>query len=171
MVKKTIHAAALFAVLFITWYILSGVASPIFFIYALVSCSLATLLALRMDVIDQEGHPFHLALTAPVYWLWLLREMLKSGIGVTRAVWTPKHTISPNFAWVPATQQSDLGRTILANSITLTPGTVCVDIENDRVFIHALEQASISDLNEGVMDRRVSRLVSGYSHHYKKGRA
>lgn len=162
MIKKIFHASALFAVLFGTWYVLSGISTPIFLIYAGVSCSLATLLALRMNVIDTEGHPFHLAFSAPIYWLWLLKEMLKSGLTVTRAVWTPEHHITPNFAWIPASQSCDLGRTIYANSITLTPGTVCVDIENDYAFVHALESASIDDLNKGVMDRRVTKLTGSH---------
>jgi multicomponent Na+:H+ antiporter subunit E len=168
MVKKILHATALFAVLFVTWYILSGIASPVFLVYGLVSCALATLLALRMDVVDKEGHPFHLAFTAPFYWLWLLKEMLKSGIAVTRAVWAPTHKITPNFAWVPVTQTCDLGRTILANSITLTPGTVCVDIDKKRAFIHALEQTSIDDLLTGEMDRKVHDLTSGNKHGKKE---
>ncbi|MCH2546258.1 MAG: Na+/H+ antiporter subunit E [Alphaproteobacteria bacterium] len=169
MVKKTFHAAILFAVLFATWFALSGISSKLFLIYGAISCTLATLLTLRMHVLDNEGHPFHLAIAAPLYWLWLFKEMIKSGLSVTRAVWSPWHKITPNFAWVPSTQHCDLGRTIFANSITLTPGTVCVDIDKKKAFVHALEQASVDDLNEGTMDRSVTRLTSGKHHSKKKG--
>lgn len=168
MMKKLLHAIALFAVLYGTWLVLSDVRSPLFFGFGVASAALVTLLALRMDVVDKEGHPFHLALSAPFYWLWLAKEMLKSGISVTRAVWSPTHNITPNFAWVPATQSCDLGRTIYANSIILTPGTVCVDIDRKRAFVHALEQSSIDDLNSGEMDRRVSKLTATGAHGKKR---
>lgn len=161
MVKKTFHAAVLFTVLYVAWLALSGIFSPVFFIYGAISCTLATLLALRMKVVDTEGQPFHLALTAPFYWLWLLKEMLKSGLGVTRVVWSYAYAISPGFAWVSTTQTSDIGHAVFANSITLTPGTVCVNIEKNRIFIHALEQSSIDDLHEGEIDRRVRRMMTG----------
>lgn len=165
MIRKSFHALLLFAVLFGTWLIFSGIHTPRFYVFGLVSSALATFLALRMNVVDKEGHPFHLALTAPLYWLWLLKEMVKSGIGVTRIVWSPEQTITPNFAWLSITQDCDLGRTIYANSITLTPGTVCIDIERKRVFVHALEQSSIHELEDGDMDRRVSKLTRSSHQH------
>lgn len=159
MIKRTFHALSLFLVLFATWYLLSGINSPLFFAFGAVSSALATLLALRMQVVDQEGHPFHLAFSAPLYWLWLLKEMVKSGLTVTRIVWSPELRISPNFAWLHTKQLCDLGRTIYANSITMTPGSVCVEIKRERVFIHALEQSSIDELAEGGMDNRILKLV------------
>lgn len=173
MIRKIFHALLLFAVLFGTWLVFSGIHTPRFYWFGAISSGLATLLALRMNVVDNEGHPFHLAFTAPLYWLWLTKEMVKSGLSVTRAVWSAEQVISPKFAWLPITQDCDLGRTIYANSITLTPGTVCIDIERKRVFIHALEQSSIRDLEGGNMDKRVSRLTRNAHHHspsQKKGK-
>ena len=114
----------------------------------------------RMHVADSEGHPFHLALSAPFYWLWLFKEMIKSGLRVTQLVWSPTMKINPDFAWVPSTQNCDLGRAIYANSITLTPGTVCVRVLENKMFIHALEKDSIAELKDGNMDRRVTKLAS-----------
>lgn len=168
MIRKTLHTLLLFAVLFGTWLVFSGIHTPRFYLFGLISSALATALALRMNVVDNEGHPFHLAFTAPLYWLWLLKEMVKSGLGVTKLVWSPNETIAPHFAWLKITQNCDLGRTIYANSITLTPGTVCIDIENKRVFVHALEKASIRDLENGNMDRRVSKLTSNSDKHYAR---
>jgi multicomponent Na+:H+ antiporter subunit E len=168
MLKKIIHALLLFSVLFGTWLVLSGVHGRLFLFYGAASAAIATLMALRMNVVDKEGHPFHLAFTAPLYWLWLLREMILSALRVTRAVWSPDHLISPGFARVRSTQDCDLGRTIFANSITLTPGTVCVDIEEGSAYIHALEQSAIDALNRGEMDRRVARLTTSSRHHGAK---
>lgn len=168
MIRKSFHALLLFAVLFATWYVFSGIRTPQFLLFGAISSAIAALLALRMQVVDQEGHPFHLTLTAPIYWLWLAKEMIKSGLAVTRLVWTPENNATPSFAWLPISQNCDLGRTIYANSITLTPGTVCVDIEHKRVFVHALEESSIDELKDGGMNNRVARLTRSKHHHTPK---
>lgn len=161
MVTRTLHIAALFGALFITWLVLSGQDDLVFMIYGAIACFLSCVLALRMQVVDNEGHPFHLAFTAPLYWLWLLKEMLISGLAVTRIVWLRRPT-QPSFAWVSLSQRNDLGRTIYANSVTLTPGTVCVNVEQKRIFIHALDRPSIADLEMGEMDRRVTALATRF---------
>ena len=55
-------------------------------------------------------------------------------------------------------QNSNAGRVIFANSITLTPGTVSVYVEKGEVTIHALSQASANSYEDGSMDARVSAL-------------
>jgi multicomponent Na+:H+ antiporter subunit E len=59
---------------------------------------------------------------------------------------------------VTSTQQTGMGRVIYGNSITLTPGTITVDMEGDQVIVHALTQATADGVREGGMDRRVTAL-------------
>lgn len=159
MVRKILHTAALFLTLLAVWYVLSGIATPLFLVFGVASSAFATYIALRMQLADREGHPFHLTFTAPLYWLWLFKEMVKSGWSVTRAVWSRNMIITPEFACIPIRQKSDLGRTIYANSMTLTPGTVCVNIHKDEVLFHALQSESVDELKSGEMDRRIARLT------------
>jgi multicomponent Na+:H+ antiporter subunit E len=56
---------------------------------------------------------------------------------------------------VKAGQRRDLGRVIYANSITLTPGTVSIDVEGDEILVHALTREAAEGLRSGVMDRKV----------------
>ena len=56
---------------------------------------------------------------------------------------------------MPTSQSSELGTVIYANSITLTPGTVSVDIEGDEIIVHALTQELMDGLTEGDMDKRL----------------
>ena len=56
---------------------------------------------------------------------------------------------------LPMGPKTDLGRAIYANSITATPGTVCVNVYEDRIVVHALTQATADQLATGEMDRRV----------------
>ena len=60
---------------------------------------------------------------------------------------------------VKTSQTSDLGKVIYANSITLTPGTISVEVANDEILVHALSKGGAEDLLTGKMDRRVTRMV------------
>ena len=62
---------------------------------------------------------------------------------------------------VRSTQPTDLGRVIFANSITLTPGTVSVDVGEGEILVHALSRDGADDLAAGEMDRRVTRMAGG----------
>ena len=66
--------------------------------------------------------------------------------------------VNPQLFRVKATQRDDLGKVIYANSITLTPGTVTVDIDGDEFLVHALSDSTKDDLETGEMDRRVTAL-------------
>ena len=59
---------------------------------------------------------------------------------------------------MPISQTTDVGRVILANSITLTPGTVSVSLESDHVVVHALNRDGWESLRYSDIDQRVSRL-------------
>lgn len=121
--------------------------------------ALVVLLALRMDVVDHEGHPLHLDPKALViYWCWLLREIIVSNIYVCRLIVNPSMPISPTVIALRSSQSSDLSRVIFANSITLTPGTVTIDVDGDITEVHAITEEVARSLMQGSMDARVTAL-------------
>ena len=143
--------------LFILWLFLSGHYNSLLLLLGLLSSVLVVLIARRMDIIDQEGHPVHLRLFRPLqYWSYLLIEIVKANISVSKLVLSSKSNIRPVVASVNSQQGDDLGRVIYANSITLTPGTVSLEVDERGVQVHALDESSVADLNKGEMDRRVS---------------
>ena len=77
---------------------------------------------------------------------------------VVKHIWLGNKTISPTLKTINAGQATDIGKVIYANSITLTPGTVTVNVEGNKFMIHALLKESIEELEAGEMDRRVTRL-------------
>lgn len=111
-----------------------------------------------MDLIDGESQPLNLTFTLPVYLLWLAWEVVLTNIAVARCVWLGSTSTSPCVITVTANQKSDLGVVIYANSITLTPGTVSIDLEGDQIIVHALTEEAAADLLTGEMDRRVCRV-------------
>jgi multicomponent Na+:H+ antiporter subunit E len=73
-----------------------------------------------------------------VYIPVLLWEIIKSNLDVAYRVLHPALPINPGIVRVPVTLQSDYGKTILANSITLTPGTLTLDIKGQNFYVHWL---------------------------------
>ena len=152
------HVVALGVTLYVTWLLLSGVYQTLWFVLGVISCAICVGIALRMDVVDRETYPVHLSIILPRYWLWLIKEIVLANIDVTKRILSPRLPLNPQLFRVKASQHNDLGKVIYANSITLTPGTVTVDIDGDEFVVHALSDATKGDLESGEMDRRVSAL-------------
>jgi len=149
------HAINLGLFLFAIWLLLSGHYTPLLLLLGVVSTLLVVFLAIRADLIDREIQPVLIKPTVLFYWAWLGREIIKSNIDVTRRILSPGMPISPTIFTVRADQKTELGRVTYANSITLVPGTVTVEVNEDVFTVHALTQEMAADLKRGEMNRRV----------------
>ncbi len=145
--------------LYAFWLLLSGMYTP-FLMASGAGCALAILLlARRMDVVDHEGHPIQLGWRPFLsYWPWLGGEILKSAWDVSKRILDPRLPISPTLVEFAPTQRTDLGLVIHANSITLTPGTIAVEVEPGRFLVHALTAEGAAGLAGSEMDRRCTEL-------------
>jgi multicomponent Na+:H+ antiporter subunit E len=144
-------------ILFTFWLALSGHYTPFLIAAGAGSALLALMAAVRMRVADAEGHPFELLWGAITYHPWLIVEITKSAFGVTKIILHPSLPISPTMTVVRASQKTNAGVATYANSITLTPGTMTVGVNGKDLTVHALVKDGALDLEEGRMDRRVSR--------------
>lgn len=153
-----IRAVSLAGTLALFWLLLSGLYTA--FLLALGAASVVgvVLLARRMDVIDHEGHPIHLGRGALWYWPWLVKEIAQSGWQVTRIILDPKLPIEPTLVRVRPGQRTPAGLAAHANSITLTPGTVSIDVGEREFLVHALTREGAEGALSGEMDAVVSRL-------------
>lgn len=158
MRTPVLHTISLFAVLAGVWLLLSGHYDYLLLAFGVLSCAFVTYLAHRFDVVDHESYPLHLSRRLPGYWLWLLVEIVKANVDVTRRVLDPRMPIDPRLFETGMSQTTDLGHVIYANSITLTPGTVSVDVKPDTILVHALTAESEAALKSGEMDARVTAL-------------
>jgi len=95
------------------------------------------------------------------YAVWLVKEIIAAAFQVARLVLSPRMPVDPSMLEFHAELPNAGSQTILANSITLTPGTITVDIDHGAFLVHALTDASSSLLVEGVMPARVARLYRG----------
>lgn len=103
-----------------------------------ISIVLTLWIARRMRILDGETAPYVTVPQTIAYFAWLFVEIVKANVAVVRAVMSPDMAVSPTLTRIPTPQKSDIGKVMFANSITLTPGTVSVDIKDDHILVHAL---------------------------------
>jgi multicomponent Na+:H+ antiporter subunit E len=144
-------------VLLVFWLTLSGMYTQFLLTAGVISVIAIALLAAKMDVTDKEGHPIHLAPGALTYWPWLVWQIILSAINVIKIIINPSLPVSPTMTRVKMSQKSDVARVTYANSITLTPGTISVDIEGDDIIVHAITRENAIDLEGGEMDQRCAK--------------
>ena len=104
----------------------------------------------------KEGLPLHMFRKLPAYYIWLIKEIIMSNIATAKTILGK--TDAPELFYVPFTQKTEAGVATYANSITLTPGTVTVDIDENGFLVHALSSDFGDDVRSGDMDRRVTQL-------------
>lgn len=153
-----LHAISLGLALAILWMLLSGYFVPLLLTLGVISIVVVVLIARRMDVVDHEGQPLHLSWRIAFYWFWLLKEIMMSAIHVAGVVIKGRMPIRPALLHIKPTQRTEMGQVIFANSITLTPGTVTVALENGELMVHALTQEAADGLLSGEMDGRVTQV-------------
>jgi len=95
-----------------------------------------------------------------LYFPWLFLEICKSAFSVIRIIWQRKIIIEPVFEWIDAEGLEEIGEVVYSNSITLTPGTVTLDINNNMLLVHALDKSFINDLKEGSMIRKIKKILN-----------
>lgn len=136
----------LFVALFALWLVLSGHYSPLLLFFGLMSSAVVTAIVHRLHIDDDEGVPIASLPLLWRFWPWLSAEIIKANLEVMRRIVSPRLDISPQIFHFTPSQKTTTGLVTHGNSITLTPGTVTVEIEEDgRFLVHSLTR----ELGEG----------------------
>jgi multicomponent Na+:H+ antiporter subunit E len=142
-----IERIVLFAALFVLWLVLSGHYTPFLLTLGAVSSAVVVAIVHRLELADEEGVPLRCLPLIWRYWPWLTAEIVKASLEVMRQIIQPRLAISPQIFHFTPSQRTTTGLVTHANSITLTAGTVTVEIEEDGSFlVHALTR----ELAEGI---------------------
>jgi len=152
------HIGSWAIVLSVFWLLLSGYFQPLLLIFGVVSVLVVVLTVKRMDTVDQELKELKFGLSILKYVPWLLKEIVTSAMDVTKLVWGPKAKLAPALSKIPVDQVPANKHVLFANSITLTPGTLCVDLDDKEVTVHALNKSSIDALHQGHMSEKINKL-------------
>lgn len=161
---RTTRPGILLPGLALAWLLWSGTYStrPFIFTLGALSCLFVLWLTIRMDRAGRvEPSPLPargFALRLLVYLPWLAGQVVLANLNVARRILTPSLPIAPRLLRVRAAQKTPLCQVIHGNSITLTPGTITLDLRGGELLVHALDEDSARGVEEGGIDRRVSRL-------------
>jgi multicomponent Na+:H+ antiporter subunit E len=147
--------AAVFAVCFAFWWLLSDRYSWLALVLGVVACSLVAWANREIEIVSR------LLPVAPrvlAYAPWLLKEIVVANLNVARVILDPRRPIDPVVIRVDTPLTSELALMTLGNSVTLTPGTVTLDVDGQALVVHALTRETAAALQEGAMTRRVAAI-------------
>ncbi len=150
------------AVLMLVWLLLSGH----YDLFHILLGVLSVILILLMNRPRESASP---QLLQSVRWgrvllyvPWLIKEMVLSALYVMRVVWAPRMPLDPRLLRFKSSQPNDVAKVILGNSITLTPGTLTVDLGQQEFLVHALTHKLGSGLLNGTMQTKVASLFTDH---------
>lgn len=140
------------------WLLWSGLYKPLLLGLGAFSCALTVFIARRMGFFDTDVFAFRYNLKLFGFLAWLAREIVESSWYVARIVLAPKLHIDPKIVELDAGDLDPVDQALLGNSITLTPGTLTLDVHEGRMLVHALTAESAAAVLDGEMKRRVAAL-------------
>jgi multicomponent Na+:H+ antiporter subunit E len=164
--KRTKRLTIQTVVLFGFWLILSGKLEIKYLIFGALSAVLVTFIT--QDLLDPGESRRTAAVTVTsglksacqlvLYFVWLVREIIVSNLQVAYVVLHPKLPIDPGLLRFRTRLQSRVGHILLANSITLTPGTITVDLTEGTYLVHALVPEAAGNLLEAKMQGKLEAI-------------
>ena len=159
------HLVVLTCVLFFFWILLSGKFDLKFLTYGVLTAVISAWICVPLLLLpNAKGTKKYFIFDVPlakyaVYWLWLLNEVVKANIDVVKATVKTEMVINPRVIRFRIKMDNPMAHATLANSITLTPGTVTLNVTEDGLYeIHALTDGAAEGLLEGGMQKRIADL-------------
>jgi multicomponent Na+:H+ antiporter subunit E len=151
------YVPGLAVALAVFWFAMSGETSPFFVGLSVIAVLLTLWISASLKVIDRDSSPYHRAPHLLIYTGRLMVEIVKANIAVIARVLGVRHSIDPAMVEVTTSTRTSLSKALFANSITLTPGTVTVDVEGQVLKVHALVRENAGEDSFAPMDRGSSR--------------
>ena len=144
------------------WIAFSGHFDFLLLFFGVLSVLIVLSTLRRMRIVDGTPVKFQMNLLSFIkYCFWLMKEILKSNITVSKTILSPQIKIKQNMFNAPLTPRSEAAQVIFANSITLTPGTITVETEEKSLLVHSLNFSDSTEDEIADIGNRVSRCESG----------
>jgi multicomponent Na+:H+ antiporter subunit E len=148
---------ATFVILLALWLVLSGHYDTFHITLGLTCCGLVAFFSHDLLFpVFKWSRTFAVFFRFMAYLPWLFYQIILANLHVARMVLHPRMPIDPRIIEFDSKLESNLAFTTLGNSITLTPGTITVDIVDGKYFVHALTNKVADDLLSGDMENRVA---------------
>jgi multicomponent Na+:H+ antiporter subunit E len=168
---KVGRLALQFSALFAFWLILSGKLEPVYLFFGVISAALVTFVTqdLVADLLASDGDGqsakgsrgiFYLkgAGNFVLYFIWLIYAILQANFQVALVVLHPKLPIDPGMLRFQTRLQNQIGHVILANSITLTPGTITLNFSEGSYLVHTLIPQAAASLFDAKMQTKLQTI-------------
>lgn len=162
--KTTIsfYSGIVFVLLLAVWVIFSGFFDPFHLILGFISCGIVTWVSADL-LFEDRSIPLRRRLVQAGrlvgYVVWLLGQIVIANIFLLRLAFGPCERLQPQIVRYETGLKSDFEKFLLANSITLTPGTVTIKILGSTYYIHAINDEAAAGL-DGEMERRIARIFA-----------
>jgi multicomponent Na+:H+ antiporter subunit E len=157
---KAVSLFVVFGLLLLFWVLLNGsLAADVLLVGAIAALIIAWLFRHQLAVVTEfRGTPRAFMATAR-YLAYLLKELVKSNLRLAGIVLSPSLPLNPGIVKTRTRLKSRMGRLLLANSITLTPGTLSVELDGEWLYVHWVSVES-SDI-----DAATASIVAGFEQH------
>lgn len=155
-----------FVLLFAFWVLISGHYQLKYLLIGAGASAVVTYLThdlvynpgLVKTISPGAGFTLSSALRLIAYTPWLVWAIIKANIQVAMIIMNPKLPIDPGFLQFKTQLTKKISQVTLANSITLTPGTITVDLKEDTYIIHAIIRGAASDLESALMQNKAGSI-------------
>ena len=147
----------MFALFFGIWIVFNGrITVEIVVIGIVVVTAVFAFLCKFMDYSLKKEMLFYRKSIDFLKYLYLLcKEIVKANLAVTHMILTQKEEMEPVIVTFKTKLRSETARVILANSITLTPGTITVSIDEDELVVHCLDKSLAEGIEDSVFEQRL----------------
>ena len=150
----------MYVLLFCFWLLLNGNVTLEIVLLGLAVTALMALLEYTLFGYTPKTEGMLLR-KAPVFCAYipvLMWEILKAGWAVSKVVLFRRYKVTPTLVTFRTDLKTEFGRFLLANSITLTPGTITVQVKGDRLTVHCLDKSMLDTSDDGVFQRWIRRV-------------
>lgn len=160
------YRIVIFLLLFGIWIVFSGLLDTFHLSLGVISCLFISLISSDFYFTNRSkgfGNRLGEIAKIPGYLIWLLWEIILSNIHILKLALTPGDikNLDPSLVRIKTGLKTDYGKYILANSITLTPGTITIDIDGNELLIHSISRHTKMGVEEKTMEKKVSKVFEG----------
>ncbi len=158
---RLIRILAMFATMLAFWVVLSGQLNPVFLGMGVISAAVSAWFGARLveaTIGHADKHPSVNVFWLAIYVFWLVGRMVVGAFQVARIVVDSRHPPRPGIMKFRTQLSSPAARALLANSITLVPGTITLDVIDDELTVHSFTPSSVDDLADAQMQNRIAAI-------------
>jgi len=156
------YSALFFALLFLVWVVFSGFFDAFHLTLGLISCGIVTWMSSDL-LFENRSTSLRRRLVQfgrlVNYIFWLLWQIVIANVFLMRLAFGPRENLQPQIVRYECGLKSDFEKFLLANSITLTPGTVTIKILGSTYYVHAINDEAAAGL-DGEMERRIAGIFA-----------